>query len=72
MPLELTPGTTVPIPCRACGEACMPFKLEEGRHPLSCPRCGSATIATVSIDEEGLWRVRTEAKWVKAPAASRR
>jgi hypothetical protein len=70
MPLELTPGVIVPIPCRACAEACIAFKTEAGRHPLRCPRCGETTFATASLDEEENWQIRTEG--VGVPSAGRK
>jgi len=60
MPVDLRPGVTVPIPCRACGEAFIPFRIEAGRHRLRCPRCGETTLATASLDGKEAWRVRTE------------
>ena len=72
MPLDLQPGVTIPIPCRLDGQAFIPFKVEAGTHRLTCPRCGGVTIATVSPDEDGEWRIRTAAEEVKAGAAARR
>lgn len=70
MPLDLQPGVTVPIPCRSCGMACIPFKVAAGRYPLRCPRCGETTFATASLDREENWRIRSEG--VTVPAAGRK
>ena len=70
MPLNLQAGVTIPIPCRPCGLAFIPFKVEAGTHRLTCPRCGGVTIATVSPDAEENWRIRTEG--VGVPAAGRK
>ena len=72
MPLELTPGITVPIPCRPCGKAFVSFTIEAGTRPLKCPRCGEATIVTVSLDKDRRWRIRTEAQRAPAATANRR
>ena len=71
MPLDLQPGVTVPIPCRRCGQACIPFRIEAGTHRLTCPRCAEVTLATASLDEGQEWRIRTAAPEVKAAAPSR-
>ena len=72
MPLDLHPGVTVLIPCRPCGQAFIPFKVEAGTHRLTCPRCGGVTIATVSLGEGQEWRIRTAAEEVKSRAAAGR
>ena len=72
MPLYLQPGVTVPIPCRSCGKAGVPFKLAAGTHHLTCPRCGGVTITTVSLDEEENWQVRTAAQGIKAAVTDRK
>ncbi len=58
MPLELRPGSIVPIPCRHCERATIRFAISEGSHALSCPQCGSVTEVKVS-PEGGRIRVRT-------------
>ncbi len=66
------PGMAVPVPCRLCGKACVSFTIEAGTLPIKCPRCGEATIVTVSLDKDRRWQVRTEAQRAPAAAASRR
>lgn len=69
MSMDLQPGVTVPIPCRSCGQTCMPLKIDsEGRHPLQCPRCGGITIAIVSRTEGAPMTIHTEAKVAASPA----
>ncbi len=58
MPLELQLGVTVPIPCRACGEAFVKFEIAPGRHTLKCPRCSEETHVAAVEEAEG-WRIRT-------------
>ncbi len=72
MPLELTPGMAVPVPCRPCGKACVSFTIEAGTRPVKCPRCGEATVVTVSLDKDRRWRVRTEAQGTPAVVTDRR
>ena len=47
VPLELRPGTSVPIPCRHCEKALIRFTVSEGGHSVACPRCGGATDVKV-------------------------
>ena len=51
MPLELRPGTSVPIPCRHCDKTLIRFTVSEGGHSVACPRCGGAT--EVKVYSEG-------------------
>ena len=59
--MALETGMTVPIPCRSCGQACIPFRIEEeGRHSLECPKCGEVTVAIVSLAEGAPPTIHTE------------
>jgi hypothetical protein len=54
---DLTPGSSVRIPCRRCGTF-MPVAIHTGTLALSCGHCKART--EVRIAQEGkLWRVRT-------------
>ncbi len=58
VPLELRPGSTVPIPCRHCEKSLIRFTVAEGSHSLSCPRCGCATDVKV-YSEGGSLKIKT-------------
>jgi len=58
VPLELRPGTSVPIPCRHCERTLIRFTVTEGSHSLACPRCGCATEVKVYAEGMAL-RVKT-------------
>ena len=58
VPLDLRPGTFVPIPCRHCDKAMIRFSLAEGSHTLACPRCNCITDIRVYLDS-GTLRVKT-------------
>jgi hypothetical protein len=60
MPLELRPGSVVPIPCRHCARMTTRFTVAEGTHTLPCSRCGNSTEIQVYA-ESGAWRIRTSA-----------
>ena len=65
VPLELRPGTSVPIPCRHCDKTLIRFTVSEGTHNVTCPRCNGAT--EVKVYAEGpAYRVKT----AKGPARS--
>lgn len=71
MPLDLRPGTSVPIPCRHCEKTLIRFTVSEGGHSLACPRCGCAT--EVKVYSEGqTYRIKTAkgAVRVKPPSSS--
>ncbi len=65
MPLELRPGSIVPIPCRHCDRTLIRFAILEGSHTLSCPKCGSVTEVRV-YSEGGRLRVKTARGAVRA------
>ena len=58
MPLELRPGTLVPIPCRHCEKAFIRFTVSEGGHSVACPRCGGATEVKVYPEGQG-FKIKT-------------
>jgi len=58
VPLDLRPGSTVPIPCRHCARACASFIVREGQHEVTCEKCGSTTEVQVYVDG-GTWLVKT-------------
>ena len=58
MPLELRPGTSVPIPCRHCEKALIRFTVSEGGHSVACPRCGGATEVKVYAEGQG-FKIKT-------------
>ncbi len=58
MPLVVRPGVVVPIPCRACSQACVKFHVQEGTYQLRCAKCGGDTHVRV-LAEAGGWRVKT-------------
>jgi hypothetical protein len=66
VPAELRPGANVPIPCRHCQNALIPFVLAEGVSTVVCPRCGASTEVQVYA-ETGTWRVKTSPAPSKAP-----
>ena len=71
MPLELRPGTSVPIPCRHCEKSFIRFTVSEGSHSLACPRCGSATDVKVYSEGQS-YRIKTGkgASRMKPPSSS--
>ena len=58
MPLELRPGTSVPIPCRHCDKSLIRFTVAEGAHSLPCPRCNGLTDVKVYA-EGAVYRIKT-------------
>jgi hypothetical protein len=51
-------GAQVPIPCRSCGKAMIPFFVAEGTTLLRCGACGRTTEVVVSR-VEGALAIRT-------------
>jgi Zn finger protein HypA/HybF involved in hydrogenase expression len=58
VPLELRPGSSVPIPCRQCQKSMIRFSIEDGTHLATCPKCGGATEVKVYTDPSGI-RIKT-------------
>lgn len=54
VPLELRPGSSVPIPCRQCQKCLIRFTIVEGVHLVSCPKCGGSTEVKVFTDPSGI------------------
>ena len=61
MPLEIKEGTSIPIPCRNCGKAFIPFCVREGSHSLTCKSCRSGTRVRVNRRNQ-TWEIRTQAE----------
>lgn len=58
MSVETKTGTTVPVPCRVCGQGSISFMVAEGIHSLPCPKCGQKTKVQV-VRNEDRWEIRT-------------
>jgi len=58
MSAETQTVTTVPLPCRSCGQGFITFTMAEGIHSLPCPKCGQKTKVHV-VRNEDRWEVRT-------------
>ncbi len=68
MPLELRPGSSVPIPCRLCQKCLIRFTIAEGVHLVSCPKCGGATEVKVYTDPSGI-RIKSAKAGAPKPQA---
>lgn len=66
LPLELRPGVTVPIPCRACGQGIMQFEIREGTHSVACPKCSVSTQVQVSPQGDR-WSLKTAGETETTP-----
>lgn len=55
--LDVTPGASLPIPCRHCGKIIY-WKMAPGASTLTCKKCDRIT-EIASYLETGVWRIRT-------------
>lgn len=69
VPLELRPGAKVPIPCRCCNMAMIPFEVREGVHSLNCAQCKGVTRVEVYSSGVEL-KIRTASTCVESQPSS--
>lgn len=60
MPLDVRPGSVLPIPCRACGKAILRWTFKPGEHKVRCSQCEGETLVEAKA-ETLTWRIWTSA-----------